>query len=138
MRKLFLFTILIIVSFPLWAQDSTKANEKSSYLYAELVGTAKLFSDKVTISIDFGQNTSYFEDTRLRDDTGKIIVFNSMVDAMNWMGSQGWEFVQAYVVTIQNQNVYHWLLKLNTNKMTPEQLQQVKGLLKTKKDVAQY
>lgn len=37
--------------------------------------------------------------------------FNSMVDGMNYMGKDGWEFVQAYVVTLGNQNVYHWLLK---------------------------
>jgi hypothetical protein len=34
-----------------------------------------------------------------------------MVDAMNYFGKQGWEFVQAYAVTMGNQNVYHWLLK---------------------------
>jgi hypothetical protein len=37
--------------------------------------------------------------------------FTSMVDAMNYMGKDGWEFVQAYVVTASNQNVYRWLLK---------------------------
>ncbi len=34
-----------------------------------------------------------------------------MVDALNYMGKQGWEFMQAYIVTVQNQNVYHYLLK---------------------------
>jgi len=34
-----------------------------------------------------------------------------MIDAMNFMGAKGWEFVQAYVVTVGKQNVYHWLLK---------------------------
>jgi hypothetical protein len=34
-----------------------------------------------------------------------------MIDALNYMGKNGWEFVQAYVVTTQNQNVYRWLLK---------------------------
>lgn len=37
-----------------------------------------------------------------------------MVDAMNFMGTLGWEFEQAYVVTVgggtSSQNVYHWLL----------------------------
>lgn len=41
------------------------------------------------------------------DETGKNIVFNSMVDAMNFMGKLGWEFEQAYVVTMGGQNVYH-------------------------------
>ncbi len=39
-----------------------------------------------------------------------------MVDAMNYMGKRGWEFEQAYVVTIGNQNVYHWLLSKGNNK----------------------
>lgn len=85
----------------------------SGFTYCELVGTGKLFSTKVTIDIDFGEEKGYFEDTRLRNEaTGKLQTFNSMVDALNYMGSQGWEFVQAYVVTMNNnQNVYHWLLK---------------------------
>ena len=33
-----------------------------------------------------------------------------MVDAMNYMGCLGWKFEQAYVVTVGQQNVYHWLL----------------------------
>lgn len=47
----------------------------------------------------------------MKDENGKNIEFNSMVDAMNYFGKQGWEFVQAYAVTMGNQNVYHWLLK---------------------------
>jgi hypothetical protein len=38
-----------------------------------------------------------------------------MVDALNYMGELGWEFVQAYVITmdmgLSKQNVYHYLLK---------------------------
>ena len=37
--------------------------------------------------------------------------FNSMVEGMNKMGQDGWEFVQAYIVTHGDQHVYHWLLK---------------------------
>ncbi len=38
-----------------------------------------------------------------------------MIDALNYMGEQGWEFVQAYIVTIDQQNVYHWMLKKKIN-----------------------
>ena len=48
------------------------------------------------------------------DADGKVQEFNSMVDAMNYMGTLGWEFEQAYVVTMGSgagaSNVYHWLL----------------------------
>ncbi len=37
--------------------------------------------------------------------------FNSMVDGMNFMGTQGWEFQQAFVLSSGNQYVYHWILK---------------------------
>ena len=33
-----------------------------------------------------------------------------MVDAMNYMAKSGWVFEQAYYVTVNGQNVIHWLL----------------------------
>ena len=44
------------------------------------------------------------------DENGEKLVFNSMVDAMNFMGELGWEFQDAYVITVGQQHVYHWLL----------------------------
>lgn len=137
MKKLQLLIFAILLTVPLFAQDTTSVSTKEAYLYAEIIGTSKLLSNKVTVSIDFGQNTKFMEDTRLRDDAGNVIVFNSMVDAMNWMGAEGWEFLQAYVVTIGQSNVYHWLLKLNLNKLSPEQLEKVTGKFKTKKTKSQ-
>lgn len=68
----------------------------------------------MTIQVDFGQETKLFSNNTLVDDKGEAIVFNSMVDAMNYMGKLGWEFEQAYVVTLgsgaSGSNVYHWLL----------------------------
>jgi hypothetical protein len=76
-------------------------------------------SNKVTVQIDFGQVQKFFSDNRYKDPaTGKPFVFNSMIDALNFMGKDGWEFVQAYVVTegggTTAQNVYHFLLKKQT------------------------
>lgn len=82
-------------------------------VFAELLGFQKgLFSKKVKVRVDFGQEVSFWKqgDMMLVDENGKNIIFNSMVDAMNFMGKRGWVFEQAYVVTEGNQNVYHWLL----------------------------
>lgn len=85
--------------------------------YCELVGQMKILTGKVSVSVDFGQQ-SYFKDNRLVDDKGEVMTFNSMVDAMNYMATLGWEFEQAYVVTIGSgtgaSNVYHWLLSKNS------------------------
>lgn len=76
-----------------------------------LLAIGKFLSKEVDISIDYGQDSTVFEDTRIRDKNGKIINFNSVIDALNYMESIGWEFVNAYAITIGNQNVYHYLLK---------------------------
>ncbi len=33
-----------------------------------------------------------------------------MIDALNYMGKFGWDFEQAYAVSMGNTNVYHFLL----------------------------
>ena len=134
MKKLILLSLIVLMSVPMFAQENT-SNEKTrdSFLYAEILGYSKLLSTKVSVTIDFGQNTTLFEDTRLRDENGKVINFNSMVDAMNWMGAQGWEFVQAYTASEGDQSVYHWLLKLNLKYLTPEQVQEITSKFKTKR-----
>lgn len=82
---------------------------ETKYTYCELLGSQKLFSSKLTIRVDYGQEKGWFQDLRIKDENGKVETFNSMVDGLNYMGSQGWDCLQAYVVTTNNNNVYHWL-----------------------------
>ena len=123
MKKYIFVIVLSFVCMAVFAQENVDQSiqaenrsqliEQKQFIYCELLGRGKLLSSKVTVDIDFGQPVSFWvPDRRYRDENGKPINFNSMVDAMNFMGSLGWEFVQAYVVTESNQNVYHWLLKM--------------------------
>lgn len=104
MKKIIISICAILVGLVCYGQEK---------VYCEIVGTMKILSGKVSVSVDFGQQ-SYFKDNRLVDENGDIMTFNSMVDAMNYMSTLGWEFEQAYVVTIGAGNtasdVYHWLL----------------------------
>lgn len=97
----------------IYVQDKNDLNIDSvKYVYCQIVGVSKFLSRKVTIAIDYGEETKFFQDTRLIDKaTGKAKIFYSMIDALNYMGKRGWGFVQAYAVTVGNQNVYHFLLK---------------------------
>jgi len=82
--------------------------------YVQIVGYSKLMSTKLNIQIDFGQETSIWTKgakTVVRDVNGKIMKFNSMIDALNFMNNNGYEFETAYAFAIGNQNVYHYLLK---------------------------
>jgi hypothetical protein len=107
MKKLFFATILVLISFLSYCQeDSTKI------IYCELVGSQ--FMGKVTVIIDMGEskgflglNSSYIIDEK----TGNPRKFNSMVDAMNFMGEKKWDLIQAFAVSSSNGSVYHWILK---------------------------
>lgn len=82
--------------------------------YVQIIGTSKSFSNKVSIQIDFGQKTKFFstgKETVVKDKDGKIMDFNSMIDALNFMAKNGFEFVNAFAIAVSNQNVYHYLMK---------------------------
>lgn len=123
MKKILMVLLLGFVCTTMFAQENEgqakqdgnnlQFIEHKKFIYCELLGRGKLLSSKVNVDIDFGQSVSFWvPDRRYKDENGKPVNFNSMVDAMNFMGTLGWEFVQAYVVTESNQNVYHWLLKM--------------------------
>lgn len=101
MKKCILMFVMLFLCVTINSKEPRK-------VFCELLGTQKFLSAKCTVEIDMGQNP--YENSKLVDEKGKKITFNSMVDAMNYMGKLGWEFEQAYVVTVSNQNVYHWLL----------------------------
>ncbi len=81
--------------------------------YIQIVGTSKFMSNKVSIEIDFGQHNSYWnsKDTQVKDENGRLMKFNSMIDALNFLSKNGYEFKSAYAFSVGNQNVYHYLLR---------------------------
>lgn len=110
MRK-FLLLVFLVGIFLIGAGQGVDSSSPK-FIYCELVGISNFMHSKVSIEIDYGQERGFFTDLRLRDEqNGKLAKFNSMVDALNYMGLSGWEFVQAYTVSAGNQNVYRWLLK---------------------------
>lgn len=132
MKKLLLIGLLLFSSV-LCSFAQTETPAKQSYIFCEIVGTTRVASNKCDVVLDFGQFNKYLSDQRLVDENGEVIVFNSMVDAMNWMGKIGWEFVQAYVLTNSFGYVYHWLLKLDLDALSAEEKEEVLSKLQTKR-----
>jgi hypothetical protein len=112
MKKLILIA-LIALSFKVSAQTSDTTKYVAKEQYCMVMATSKFLSTKVTITVDFGQETHLFKfvDTRVKDEAGKVVAFNSTIDALNYMASRGWVFVNAYVITTSGQNVYHYVMK---------------------------
>ena len=108
-----LLIILIAVSFQSFAQSEEKVEQ-----YCRLVASGIVLSNKVAIDIDFGEERKLFSDKRLRDETtGKLKKFNSITDALNFMGSQGWTLVNAFPQTgTVNSPEYHFYFKKQFSK----------------------
>lgn len=107
MKQIILFAALLACSFSLKAQTDTSTVER----YCMVAATAKFMSTKVTIAIDFGEQINIWKDNRVKDEmTGKAKSFNSVIDALNYMGEQGWKLVNAYLVG-NGPYVYHYVFR---------------------------
>jgi hypothetical protein len=110
MKPVFVFLIFLLTA------GTTKAQKMEQY--CEMTAQAKLFSRKVTIDVDNGEERKWisFKDTRVKDELGKVKSFNSVVDALNFLGRSGWKLVNAFLVTESSNNVYHYVLKREFDK----------------------
>lgn len=107
MKKLIFVTVIQLLAISVFAQaDSIKIEQ-----YCQIIATPRLLSNKVTIDIDFGEQKNFWADTRLRTYDGKLKKFNTIVDALNFMGKEGWIFINAYPVRNGNTDVYHFGFK---------------------------
>ena len=114
MKKLLLTAFILMCTFTIKAQTVNDIPLKDIDVeYVQIVGTSKLLSTKLTIEIDFGQRTKFFstgKETIVKDEVGRDVDFNSMIDALNFMAANGYEFVNAYAFTIETRNIYHYFL----------------------------
>lgn len=81
--------------------------------YVQIIGTTKPLSNKVNIQLDFGQENKLFKasDTVVKDEKGNVLTLNSMIDALNFMSSNGYEFADSYVIATGSVFMYYYLLK---------------------------
>ena len=69
---------------------------------------------QVLPSVFFPKDFGSGKELQLKDENGDKLIFNSMIDALNYMSKHGFEFVQAYAISVGGQNVYHYLLRRKT------------------------
>lgn len=107
MKKMITAICLLITGSCYAQQDNDKVEQ-----YCQVVATARLLSAKVTIDIDYGEERSIWKDNRLKDESGKNKKFNTVIDAINYLGKNGWKLVNAFPVATGNAPmVYHYVFK---------------------------
>jgi len=107
MKKVVIISIVLLSSIVSNAQTDTSKVEQ----YCQLILMQRLLSNKVTIDLDFGEEKSFWKDTRLKTANGKIKKFNTIIDAMNYMGTAGWIFINAYPIRTGESEIYHFAFK---------------------------
>jgi hypothetical protein len=107
MKKVIVLSIILLANYVSFAQTDTSKIEQ----YCQVIATPRLLSNKVTIAIDFGEEKSFWRDERLKTYDGRLKKFNTIVDALNYMGKDGWIFINAYPVTTGTTVIYHCALR---------------------------
>ncbi|MBO0359038.1 hypothetical protein J0X19_13850 [Hymenobacter sp. BT186] len=97
MKSLFLAIVLTGAALTAQAQQPVAGSSaiKRTEEYCQVQSWAKL-NGKFVVAIDYGQERKLLSANVYRDAAGQPIEFNSVIDALNWLNSQGWELVNGY------------------------------------------
>ena len=113
MKKMLAILAFGLMSFGARAQvvvDGTNINDLD-IKYCELVGQAKFLSfTKIKVFVDYGQDFSWKQQT-IKNSAGKNAAFNSMMEALNFMDANGWEYVNNYLINNNGDLIYKFLLR---------------------------
>ena len=123
MKNLILLLVFLFSSSFIFAQVNVKAdkgvppvdiNKMEDLKYIKIVGHASnpFKPYKLKIVVDFGQKVKLFDaQQQITDNEGNVIIFHTMISALNFMDKNGWDYVSNFVVTMGDSNVYNYLLK---------------------------
>jgi hypothetical protein len=118
MKKIKLTFLIIVTALPL----ISRGQQAPKFVYCQIVGYAQdnSISPPKNIKMEFGENMKFFADNRMKDGSGKALVFNSIIDALNYMGKTGWEFVQAYVTQASGGSYTRFLIRKQFDELDDE------------------
>lgn len=91
---------IFAVCFTLCSYAQTDTSKVEQYCSVNVF--PRLLSNKVTIELDFGDFQSMWKDNRIKTETGSVKKFNSIIDALNYMGKQGWVLVNSMMFSGDN------------------------------------
>lgn len=115
--KLKVFLTLISIFFiqsvsNILAQNTNIANNSGNYIFCEIYSIS-FMSSTIYVKMDTGDK----KDKIIQDkDTGKDKRFNTLIDALNYMSNDGWEFVQAYSKATPYESIHYLLKKFEVHK----------------------
>jgi hypothetical protein len=92
--KAILSLFLIFLTFALSAQTvNDKAVKEISAEYIQIMGSQNMMGSKMNIDFDLGEAG---KEIKIKDEAGKTIKFNSMMEAVNFFTKNGFEYVDSF------------------------------------------
>jgi hypothetical protein len=82
--------------------------------YVAIIGLARVSRSKVRIQINFGRQIPLLPSRKeniIRDAEGKLVEFEAMVEALNFMAEIGYELVSTNVANFNDGSQFHYVLK---------------------------
>ncbi len=112
MKHLSITTLLFFMTAFVMAQQSNTIEQ-----YCSMKIYYSIITDGTTITIDEGKDDDVMHrlSKRLRDSSNNLIRFKSPVDALNYMGKQGWKLVHTVSNSTDNSD-YLYLFKREVKK----------------------
>jgi hypothetical protein len=104
-NKIIVFVVFSLFSFSAFSQaieDIPLFQIEGAYM--QIIGSPFFYGekkgDKVNVFIDFGQGREMgVARNKITDDGGNLVVLNTMIDALNFMTKNGYDFIPAYPVS---------------------------------------
>ena len=113
-KTVFSFTVFCLFAIlPIFSQTVNDVPIKDIDIkYIEIVGSPRSMSSKMNIEIEFGQKGNLIgsQNTKIKDENGERVLFNSMIDALNFMDENGYKYLDSYVTTFNKIHTYHYIL----------------------------
>jgi hypothetical protein len=101
--------VALIIALPVIAHAQTVAAKEGRY--CEVQVTAKMFTKKITINIDYGTDP-LAKDNVPKKDNDDLKQFTNITDVLNYMARNGWKLVTSYATTNNGiTDAYHFFFR---------------------------
>ena len=109
--KKYLLVLMLMTSFCSYAQQISADSLNEQFCILRTSYNLD-FSSKISIDVYYGQERKFGSINLLKDDeTGKAKKFNSIADALNFLGRQGWKLVIAVPVIADKTSSTEYIFK---------------------------
>ena len=112
MKRVFIIIVISLFFFNAYSSEIEKDFDindiPKDVQYCKIIGTSFGVDTPPIITIDFGQK---WVATKYIKKDGKKILFNSMIDTLNFMYANGWEYTNSYVIAGSFGFRHHYILQ---------------------------